>query len=140
MTNRFFRLATQKALRLAGKPAQLLVLAIQAGKWMSSGQALRQLKEVRTEASAMTRMVSAYSKGVYRLIPKKSLLGVAAALIYFINPFDLIPDALVGLGLTDDAAVLTWVYHRVRADVQAFVFWEQSRVTADYSGHPTSSS
>lgn len=130
MTNRFFRLATQQAIRLAGKPAQLLVLAVQAGKWMTSGQALRQLKEVRIEASTMTRMVSAYAKGSYRMIPKKALLGVTAALVYFINPFDLIPDALVGFGLTDDAAVLTWMYHRVRADIQSFLVWEQSRVTA----------
>jgi uncharacterized membrane protein YkvA (DUF1232 family) len=131
MMNPFFRLATHHALRLAGKPAQLLLLAVQVGKWMTSGQAIRQLKEVRKEAAAMTRMVGSYAKGSYPSVPKTTLLSVTAALIYFINPFDLIPDALVGFGLTDDAAVLTWVYHRVRTDVQSFLSWEQSRVSVE---------
>lgn len=124
MLNPFFRLATRQALRLAGKPAQLLVLAVQAGKWLISGKAVQQLKTVRTEASAMSRMVLAYARGSYSSVPKSTLLSVTAALVYFINPFDLIPDALVGFGLTDDVAVLTWVYHRVRADVQSFLSWE----------------
>ena len=131
MTNRFLRFATQQALRMAGKPAQLLALAVQAGKWMTSKQAISQLKEVRTEALTMTRMVSSYAKGSYRSIPKKSLLGVAAALVYFINPFDLIPDALVGFGLTDDVAVLMWVYQRIRVDVQSFLSWERESVIGD---------
>ncbi len=128
MLNPFFRLATRQALRLAGKPAQLLALAVQAGKWLTSGKAVQQLKTVRMEASTMTRMVGAYAKGSYRAVPKSALLSVTAALVYFINPFDLIPDALVGFGLTDDVAVLTWVYHRVSADIQSFLSWEHESV------------
>lgn len=124
--NPFIRLASRQALRLAGKRAQLLVLALQAAKWLTSGKAVSQLKTVRREASAMTRMVGAYAKGSYRAVPKSALLSVTAALVYFINPFDLIPDALVGFGLTDDVAVLTWVYHRVSADVKSFLSWEAS--------------
>ncbi len=131
MMNPFFRIATHQALRLAGKPAQLLVLAVQAGKWMASGKALHQLKTVRAEASTMTRMVSAYAKGSYRAVPKSALLSATAALVYFINPFDLIPDALIGFGLTDDVAVLTWVYHRVRTDLNSYLAWEQSLVATD---------
>ena len=32
---------------------------------------------------------------------------VLAALAYFVMPFDAVPDMLVGLGFTDDLAVLT---------------------------------
>jgi hypothetical protein len=42
----------------------------------------------------------------------KSLRGralAAGALLYFVNPFDAIPDALPGIGYLDDFAVLTLV-------------------------------
>ncbi len=38
---------------------------------------------------------------------------VLAALAYLINPFDVLPDALVGIGLTDDFAVLALALERV---------------------------
>ena len=38
---------------------------------------------------------------------------VLAALAYLINPLDLVPDALVGIGLTDDLAVLALALERV---------------------------
>jgi len=37
---------------------------------------------------------------------------VIAALTYLINPFDVIPDALLGIGLTDDLAVLALALER----------------------------
>jgi uncharacterized membrane protein YkvA (DUF1232 family) len=38
---------------------------------------------------------------------------VLAALAYLINPLDALPDALVGIGLTDDLAVLALALERV---------------------------
>jgi uncharacterized membrane protein YkvA (DUF1232 family) len=42
---------------------------------------------------------------------------VLAALAYLINPLDLVPDALVGVGLTDDFAVLALALERVSRHV-----------------------
>ena len=38
---------------------------------------------------------------------------VLAALAYLINPLDALPDAIVGIGLTDDLAVLALALERV---------------------------
>jgi len=38
---------------------------------------------------------------------------VVAALAYLINPLDAVPDALVGIGLTDDLAVLALALERI---------------------------
>jgi uncharacterized membrane protein YkvA (DUF1232 family) len=46
----------------------------------------------------------------------KALL--AAALVYFISPIDLIPDFIFGLGYTDDAAVLFGAIQTVRKHIQ----------------------
>jgi uncharacterized membrane protein YkvA (DUF1232 family) len=39
------------------------------------------------------------------------------ALGYFILPIDLIPDAIIGMGYTDDLAALTYVLHTVSANI-----------------------
>ena len=42
---------------------------------------------------------------------------VIAALGYFIAPFDLIPDFLVGIGLLDDGVILGWVIKKVTSSI-----------------------
>jgi uncharacterized membrane protein YkvA (DUF1232 family) len=71
--------------------------------------------------------VKAYAQGEYKTIPWKSLLLVVAAILYFINPIDLIPDLLPVLGLTDDFAILYMVYKSVGADIDNFLEWEKSK-------------
>lgn len=39
------------------------------------------------------------------------------ALGYFILPIDLIPDAIIGMGYTDDLAALTYVFHTISANI-----------------------
>ncbi len=72
------------------------------------------------------RLVSAFAAGTYRSISLKPLIALTAAVVYFLNPFDLIPDFLPGLGLTDDLAVLTWVYQAFSRELSAFLEWEQT--------------
>ena len=40
---------------------------------------------------------------------------IVVALVYLINPFDLVPDALPGVGLADDAAAIALLLHRLAA-------------------------
>jgi uncharacterized membrane protein YkvA (DUF1232 family) len=41
--------------------------------------------------------------------PADSILIVVAAVLYFVSPFDLIPDSIPVFGLIDDASVFTYV-------------------------------
>jgi uncharacterized membrane protein YkvA (DUF1232 family) len=70
------------------------------------------------------RLLKAFATGRYREIPIRSILLLIAAVIYFINPLDLIPDAIIGLGLTDDLAILTGVYNLVSGELEKFKRWE----------------
>jgi len=47
-----------------------------------------------------------------------------AAIIYFVNPADVIPDVIPLVGYVDDAAVIAWVVAAIRADLDAFRRWE----------------
>jgi uncharacterized membrane protein YkvA (DUF1232 family) len=74
-------------------------------------------------------LVKAYAQGEYRTIPWKSFLLVVAAILYFINPIDLIPDLMPVLGLTDDFAILLMVYKSIGSDIDSFLEWEKSKAT-----------
>ncbi len=66
------------------------------------------------------RMVKAYVEGEYREIPWKTMLLVLGSLIYFLNPFDLVPDFLPGVGYLDDITIVLWVFKSVEDDIAQF--------------------
>lgn len=128
MKNRIFHLALSQAARRLGNPARLLVLAMRAGHHLRNLDARQFSLDVwRERLSLMGRMVSAYAHGTYRVIPAKGILSITAALIYFVNPLDVIPDALVGIGLTDDFAVATYVLNSLTTEINLFSAWEASQ-------------
>lgn len=75
---------------------------------------------------AMLRLIRAYYRGQYRAVPVATLLIVIAALIYLVNPLDLIPDWIPGLGLLDDAFILALVVRRTREALDQFIEWESA--------------
>ena len=77
---------------------------------------------------AMIRLIRAYHQGEYRDISSQNLLIVLAAIIYFISPFDVIPDSVPILGHIDDALVVRIALESVRADLDTFMAWETSKV------------
>jgi uncharacterized membrane protein YkvA (DUF1232 family) len=52
---------------------------------------------------------------------------IIAGILYFVLPIDVIPDFIVGAGLLDDVAVLTWVLNSVRPVLDDFGEWEAAR-------------
>ena len=77
---------------------------------------------------AMIRVIRDYQRGDYRDISTPKLLIIIAAIIYFVSPFDVIPDWIPVLGHIDDAFVVSLALKSVRADLDTFMAWETSRV------------
>lgn len=69
------------------------------------------------------RMIRAWVAGRY-CAPAESILMAVAAVIYFVSPFDLIPDALPVFGLMDDAAVIGCVARANLKAISNFRKWE----------------
>jgi len=74
--------------------------------------------------STFIRMITAHIKGEYREIPFRSLLLIVAGMLYFLNPFDLIPDFIPLSGLLDDLTLLLLILKSVKKDVLEFRQWE----------------
>lgn len=83
------------------------------------------LQRLRTDIRLMFSLVRDYSQGHYRAIPWKSVAAIAGALLYLINPLDLIPDLIVGLGLLDDAAVIGFCLKLVEGDLHRYAAWKE---------------
>jgi len=62
-----------------------------------------------------------------RFVPWRTILGLVGGLAYLVFPLDVIPDALLPIGLLDDAVVLGFVVRMIKKDVDAFRAWETSR-------------
>jgi uncharacterized membrane protein YkvA (DUF1232 family) len=56
--------------------------------------------------------------------PADSILIVVAAVLYFVSPFDLIPDSIPVFGLIDDASVFTYVAKSNLTLISNFRKWE----------------
>jgi len=69
------------------------------------------------------RLLRAHLAGKFHA-PPDSILMVIAVVIYFLSPFDLIPDSVPVLGLIDDAAVVTCVAKANLTLISSFRTWE----------------
>ena len=69
--------------------------------------------------------VAMYFCAIDRQTPVHVKGTIFAALTYFFSPVDAIPDAIAGLGFTDDASVLSTTLFTVRAYVTK-EHWQQA--------------
>lgn len=87
----------------------------------------RQIGQLAASLPVLLRLARAWSAGEYRRIRWRSAVLVVAALLYFLNPFDLIPDYLPVIGYLDDALVIGYVMNALRGEVRHFERWERRR-------------
>lgn len=84
------------------------------------------LKNLWDDLMSLLHLIRAWVGGEYRDIPWKSIVLAIAAVIYFVNPFDIIPDFLPFIGYGDDATVIGFVIASLREDIQRFRAWSDS--------------
>ena len=85
-------------------------------KFFSETKLWNKLRKVARKAG---RKVVYYALVLYYVardpaVPSSMKLKILGALGYFILPIDLIPDAILGLGFTDDLMALVWALFKMR--------------------------
>ena len=73
------------------------------------------------KAKMMFSLINDYRKGTYKEVPWKSIAAIAGALLYVLNPLDLIPDFIPVLGMVDDASVLAICLKMVNDDLEKYM-------------------
>ncbi len=83
--------------------------------------------EYLKEVPRMIAMLKDYIQKDYTEVPKTALVMIVAALLYLVNPRDLIPDKYLGVGLIDDAAVVTACIALTKKDLDAYDAWKDAK-------------
>ena len=84
----------------------------------------KEIGRISADLPVLLRLARAWASGDYRRIPVKSVVMVVAAVLYFLNPLDLIPDFLPVIGYLDDAAVVGYVLRTLQQELEIFRAWE----------------
>ncbi len=80
----------------------------------------RKILDFWDELQWLLRMVRSYLNREYRNVPWKTIVFAVAAIIYFLNPFDAVPDIIPGLGYLDDATVVGFVFSAVKDELEKY--------------------
>lgn len=118
-----FSQAVKSAKSYVANPERLRDLVTEAAKKASSVPR-ETFRETWAYFQAMLRLIRAYYRGEYREVAMSTLLVIVAAVIYFVNPLDLIPDCVPGLGLLDDAFIVAFAVRKTRPALDDFMAWE----------------
>lgn len=82
------------------------------------------LKKYTELGKLMVNMLKDYKLGVYRDIPWFTIASVVFALLYVLNPLDIIPDFIPGFGYVDDASVLALALRFIESDLHKYLDWK----------------
>jgi uncharacterized membrane protein YkvA (DUF1232 family) len=99
--------------------------------FLKIGESTEYFYKFQDSLIALVRMMRAWIKGDYKNISKKSIVAVVAALIYFINPLDLIPDFIPIIGQLDDVFILSYMIKSLNKEIERFMAWEQENANKD---------
>jgi uncharacterized membrane protein YkvA (DUF1232 family) len=131
----------RKALAKDPRRNRIFAAVLDRAKWFAKNpDALRELfqeavrktksipkapfKDMWTYLQAMLRLIRAYYRGEYRNVRFANLVLIIGAIIYVLDPWDLIPDWIPGLGFVDDATVLAFAVQKTRETLDDFAAWE----------------
>jgi uncharacterized membrane protein YkvA (DUF1232 family) len=101
-----------------------------AGESMSKANSVHSwILGISLPLRTMAEILVAWAKGDYRRLPWRSLVAIAGAIIYFVNPLDLVPDFLGAAGYIDDIFVVRQAWKMIQGDVLRFNEWKKVRGT-----------
>ena len=83
------------------------------------------LNRFATDIGLMFSLIRDYWQGNYRAVPWKTIAAVAGALLYVMNPLDLIPDLILGIGFIDDAGVVALCLKLAESDLHRYAAWKE---------------
>ena len=132
----FFKSATKKASKYAMGSLALLELlreVLSKAKDVADKENKGVGQVLTDKLTTLSRMVKAYVSGQYRIVPWPTILKIVAVLIYFVSPIDVIPDILPIIGLTDDLAIVLWLFRALHEDIENFEAWERNQLFQDFN-------
>ena len=86
------------------------------------------LKRFIEDGRLLSALIKDWRAGKYRRAMYGTIAAAAFALLYVLNPFDLMPDVLPFIGAVDDAAVLGACLMLIERDLRQYRGWKESQL------------
>lgn len=81
-------------------------------------------KKLISQIKLAINLIKDFKARRYTDIPWRSISLIAAAILYFVNPFDIVPDMLPLFGFTDDALLFASVFKSIQFDLEKYCQWK----------------
>ena len=72
-----------------------------------------------------------YASGNYRDVPWLTIALAVFAVLYFLNPADIVPDVIPLAGFIDDAGVIAAAYAAIMRDLTRYEKWKNDQDAPD---------
>lgn len=90
---------------------------------------LPKLKNWMEQGKVILSLVKDYWSGKYREVPYWVISAAALALLYVLNPADVIPDIIIGVGYLDDATVVAFCLKLIERELERYKEWQAAQKT-----------
>lgn len=84
------------------------------------------LQRFLKDVALLISMVKDFWSGAYREIPWWVIAAVVFTLLYVLSPIDLLPDFIPGIGLLDDALVISLCIAMIEQDLLRYQGWKEA--------------
>lgn len=85
---------------------------------------LKKFSQLFRQLTLGLEMVKDFKAKAYTAIPWRSISIIIASILYFMNPFDVLPDVFPIIGFTDDAIVMATVFKSIQEDLRKYCLWK----------------
>lgn len=79
-----------------------------------------------SDVAVLLSMLRAYIKKQYTDVSIATIIAAVAGLIYVVNPMDVVPEYVLGVGILDDAAVLGIILQAMHMDLNKYKKWQKA--------------
>lgn len=90
----------------------------------TSGLDLNKFRKLINQIKLAISLIRDFRDKSYSDIPWRSIAMIAATVLYFMNPFDVVPDLLPVFGFTDDAILFASVFKSIQTDLEKYCAWK----------------
>ncbi len=81
---------------------------------------ISKFKKLFNQITLALELIKDYRAKTYTKLPWRTITILALALLYFLNPFDLIPDYIPGVGYIDDALTVAAIFKSLQVDLSKY--------------------
>lgn len=112
----------EKVLKIKDEDVEIVMSNEEAISQKFSGE--NSLAKYAELGKIMVGMLKDFKNGIYPQVPWFTIATMVLVLIYLLNPFDLIPDFIPGIGYIDDVAVMSIGVGWIESDLHNYLDWK----------------